>query len=342
LVQFDPTPFEQEVARLEGELKARDAVVNSYQHLLELEKSQVNNVVAGAEYNRREAKQDESRLQDYVRKIKLIPGGAKTFSTEIDQAEKKLTQQEAKVTKLDADFQQAQKEAVFKIANAMANLEKAKIERETTRSLLDTARGELSKTTVVAPMAGIVVHMEMLRENQKRKPRVGDVIWYNQPILYLPNLSEMLVRTLVRENDLHRVRTGQRASAKVDAFPDLALEGFVKSIGVLASEQSPGRQEGEKYFQVVIALKGSDVRLRPGMSARAFIHGDSAPNTLSVPISSIFPEGGKRFCFVRKGNTFIRREVSIGLEGDELVQIRQGLTEGEQVTLVRPDSWEGR
>ncbi len=58
----------------------------------------------------------------------------------------------------------------------------------------------------------------------------------NQPLLYLPDISAMIVKTQVREIDLHKLVKNQECKVQVDAYPDSVLEGQVAFIGALASE----------------------------------------------------------------------------------------------------------
>jgi HlyD family secretion protein len=224
---------------------------------------------------------------------------------------------------------------VFKVAGAMAAVKKAQSEKETTQLTLEEARDQLKKTTVRAPFAGIVVHYEIFRDGQKRKPRIGDTVWQNQPLLYLPDISSMMVKTQVRELDLYKIKTGQKASIRVDAFPDNAYTGEVTMIGALGSERTEGSR-GEKYFQLSVAMKGSDNRLRPGMTARVFILADSVQKALCVPVHALFDEAGQKCCFISQGKRFKKVNVVLGRQNEDVAEIRSGLKAGDRVALVKP------
>jgi HlyD family secretion protein len=175
----------------------------------------------------------------------------------------------------------------------------------------------------------------MPRDNQKRKPRAGDIVWQNQPLLYLPDISSMVVKTLVREIDLHKVSTGQKATIRVDAYPKLLLSGRVTSIGVMASEGG-GAESGDKHFQVIVAVDGEHPDLRPGMTSRVVLHVGSARDVLSVPVQAVFNEGADRFCFVYRGQKATKVRVETGRQNEDLVEIVAGLKPGDRVGLARP------
>ena len=337
LIKFDPTPFEDEVRRLTGELKSREAVVEAENQVLEWEKSQAEGTVNNAEFNLKDAGQEYERYISYIRDLEDLSKKGYSYPNEITQAKKKAEQLYAKMQKAEMEQEQSRKEVVFKIANAMAGLKKANSEFETTRLLLEEAQDQLKKTVVHAPFSGIAVLYESFRDNQKRKPRAGDAVWQNQSLLYLPDISSMIVETQVREIDLHKIKIGQQAKIQIDAYPDTAFEGEVTSIGILAAER-PESGRGEKYFQLTVALKGDDTRLRPGMTARVVIEVNKAKDALSVPIQAIFKEEDKIYCYLLKGNNFKKVEVSIGRQNEDMVEILSGLKRGDKVSLVEPSS----
>lgn len=335
LVRFDPSFFENEIFRLSGELKGREAAVEARKQVFEWEKSQAEGSIRNADFDLKDSKREYARYTSYIRDLEALGKQGFQYPNEITQARKKAEQLNNKQQKTETSLDQLQKEAVFKIASAVAEWEKAKSERETTLAALEEARNELKKAVIYAPFSGIVVHYELFKDNQKRKPRVGDTAWQNQPLLYLPDISAMMVRTQVREVDLHKIAKGQNAAIQVDAYPDKRFTGRVISIGILAADPMETGQ-GEKTFQVMVAVNGEDPRLRPGMTARVHIGTDRVKNSLTVPIQAVFNEGGQRFCFIYGEGDFRKREVKIGRQNEDVAEIVSGLKSGDRVSLVNP------
>ena len=335
LIKFDTAYFEAENLRLFGEVKSREAVVEGRKQILEWEKSQAEGTANGAEYDYKDAKREYTRYMSYIKDIEDLGKKGYQYPTEIGQAKKKAEQLYAKQQKFETLLEQAKKESVFKIAAAIAALEKAKHELDTARLALKDAQDELGKCVVYAPFQGIVVHYETFKDNMKRKPRVGDTVVQNQPLVYLPDISSMIVKTQVREIDLHKITVGQRANIKVDSFPELMFTGQVATIGVLASDSSEGGK-GEKYFQITAAINGTNPQLRPGMTARVFISTDVVKNCLTIPIQAIFKEAGHTYCYVYKDKALIKTVVSIGKQNEDFSEILAGLKEGDRVSLIKP------
>jgi HlyD family secretion protein len=337
LVKFDSAFFESEMLRLMGELHSREAAFDARKQILEWEKSQAEGAIKTAEFDVNDAMQEYNRYMSYINDMENLGKKGFNYPNEIYQAKKKAEQLLAKQKRCETSFEQIKKESVFKIAAAMAEVTKAKNEVDTTNTALNDVREQLGKAIVRAPFPGIVVHYESYRNNQKRKPQIGDVVWENQPLLYLPDISSMIVKTLVREVDLHKITKGQKASIQVDAYPKLAFTGEVISIGILAND-SGEPVKGEKSFQVIVAVRNSDnPNLRPGMTSRVILYTDVAKNVLSVPVQAVFSEGANKYCYVGKGQNVKKVKVELGRQNEDYAEIIAGLENGDVVSMIKPD-----
>lgn len=221
-----------------------------------------------------------------------------------------------------------------KIAKAQATLIQIDSKFQAKKSALAFAEKELSNTIIRAPFAGIVILYETFRDGQKRKPRVGDGVFANQPILYLPDISKMIVKTKAREIDLHKLAIGQIGDIHVDAYPDAMLSGKLTFIGALATsnEVSEGR---EKFFQIIFTLDQEDSRLRPGMTSEVSIVSQVFDNVLTVPLQAVFHDNDSNYCLVRNGVLgYDRREIIKGAQNEDYIEVMWGLQVGERVSLV--------
>ncbi len=387
LVKLDPTPFEEEVRRLKGEVISLEAGVNATKQVLAWEKSQVEREIRTAEFNVRVTKLELKRIvegdgpiqltqfkeemektkEEYLQYIAYIDDLEKLKKkgygnlTEIILAKRKsadlkkkyesafgkhsnfekhvfpslIETAKAKVERSEMELEQTRNGGVFKIAKAVSATKDAIGKLQTARSSLRLSQNELDKTTLYAPFPGIAVLFEAFRGGQKRKPRVGDKVWQNQPILYLPDISSMIVKTRVREVDLHKIVLGQKCSIKLDAYPDALFEGDVAHLGILASGRFEGT-DGEKYFGLTVSVSNEDSRMRPGMTARVTILNDQIRNVLAVPIQAIFEDGGTKYCYRLLGKEFKKIKVTLGKQNEDLAEIRSGLKMGDKVSLVKP------
>jgi hypothetical protein len=129
---------------------------------------------------------------------------------------------------------------------------------------------------------------------------------------------------------------GQTANIRVDAFPSRLIPGHVRSVAAVASQADSWISE-VKVYQTLVVLDESVEGLKPDMSAEVTIQVDPPREpVLCVPLQAVVggAEGGsKRRVFVMTPTGPQEKEVVLGLFNEKMVEVREGLTEGEDVVL---------
>lgn len=222
-------------------------------------------------------------------------------------------------------YRLAQKEAA--IAAARSRIDEASAQ-------LELARQQLARCEVRADVPGIVVYKDVFFGSERRRPQVGDQVWANQPLLILPDISKMVVKTKVRETDIHKVEQNQEVSVRVDAYPDLRLTGAVTLVGTLAREEKERR--GAKFFGVTVQIHESEPRLRPGMTARVEIEVEERQNAVYAPLAAVFEKEGRHVVYPASRRAPEPREVVVGPSNADFVVIEKGLEPGDRVLLHDP------
>jgi HlyD family secretion protein len=308
------------------------------------------------------AKEEHGRYEAYIEDLKRLMAGGFDNPAELELSRRKAAQlaevhqtaqqryesykdhvlpatlatARARADRAGADIEQVKKGATFKVARSMANLAEIEGKLEMAAASLGQATAELDKTIIRAPFGGIAILYEMFRDGQKRKPRVGDTVWQNQPLLYLPEIETMIVKTHVREVDLHKIAVNQNCAVQVDAYPERHFSGRVTAIGMLAAERFDGGA-GEKYFQLTVTLEGENTLLRPGMTARVIVNSENVRDVLLLPIHAAFHEGSETYCYrVEKQGWFRKTRVRTGRYNEDQIEIVSGLRQGDLVSLLRP------
>jgi HlyD family secretion protein len=218
------------------------------------------------------------------------------------------------------------------------------------KAALKQARDDLSKTTIYAPMAG---QISALNKEQ------GEIALGSQfqkdVILTVADLTAMEAQVKVDENDIMSIALGQPAEIEVDALPGQTLHGTVSEIGSSAIASAAGTTDQKTEFEIKIAITNPPPTLRPGMTASANIITKTNATALSVPLQSVAArsvdqlamKGEKRkeaekrykadhdgfvevvFC-VEKGKA-VAKQVKTGIQGDDLIEILDGLKEGDEI-----------
>jgi HlyD family secretion protein len=218
------------------------------------------------------------------------------------------------------------------------------------RAALKQAKVDLGKTTIYSPMAGTISALP----KEQGEIALGSQ-FQKDIIMTVADLSAMEAQVNVDENDINSIAIGQPADIEVDALPGQTLHGVVSEIGSSAIASGTGTTDQKTEFEIKIAITDPPKSLRPGMTASASIVTKTNPSALSVPLQAVAArsvdqltmKGEKRkdaekrykadhdgfvevvFC-VEKGKA-VAHQVKTGIQGDDLIEITDGLKEGDEV-----------
>ncbi len=136
----------------------------------------------------------------------------------------------------------------------------------------------------------------------------------------------------VPESDIGRIRTGQDATIRVDAFPERRFKAFVKKISPRAIKNN-----NVTSFEVNLLLKSSPEDLRIGMTSDVnFQTGETKVGTL-IPTVAIVTEGGKTgVLIIGKNNQPEFKKVELGTSSGSKTAIISGLQPGEKIFIDLP------
>jgi hypothetical protein len=144
----------------------------------------------------------------------------------------------------------------------------------------------------------------------------------------------MLVRAFVHEAEVQKVKPGMPVQVRVDAFPELVLEGEVAVVSDFYDSSRQWLSGGVKEYATMIQIRNlPDAGLKPGMTTRVEIHAGQLTNSLVVPLAAVAAQKGAHYCYVVQAGGIESRPVRIGRNTDRYVEITQGLQPGEEVAL---------
>jgi HlyD family secretion protein len=160
-------------------------------------------------------------------------------------------------------------------AAAQVILDEATIQQQ--QANLRQAQLNLNYTNIVSPVDGTVV---------SRNVDVGQTVAasFQTPTLFLvaKDLTKMQVDSNVSESDIGGVTLGQKATFKVDAFPDRDFEGTVAQV-----RQAPITVQNVVTYDVVVNVDNPELLLKPGMTANVTIVTSRAENVVRIPIDAL-------------------------------------------------------
>jgi len=258
----------------------------------------------------------------------------------------------ANATEARNNFERAEKNFAQKIIPA-AELDRARavyegaqanvaaIERriDQARSGVAAAQDTLSKTTMRAPMDGIVTALPV------EEGEVAVIGTMNNPGTKLLTIADMSVVEAVMEvdeTDVPNVKVGQRASVTVDAYPNRTFSGIVTEVGSSPIQRTLGGGTEAVNFEVKIQLDNPPVDVRPGFSASADIITGTRQKAIGIPIQALVvrekPGATKTAkpqdeegVYVNDKGAVKFAPVTTGLSGESNIEITKGLSEGQEI-----------
>jgi HlyD family secretion protein len=229
-------------------------------------------------------------------------------------------------------FETTLRSARANFAAAEQNIKSLKANVQAAQTGLDRANKDLGRTTLVAPMSGVISSLKI-----KRGERVaGNSFNVGTEMMTVADMSVLEVRVSVGENDIVKVSIGDSADVKVDAYNNRIFKGTVTQIASSATAAQAASNEVTNY-EVRIRLIPSDYAdlidpaqprkwpFRPGMNANAEIKTRRVMNVWSVPITAV----GSR----AKGTDKTAAEQKAETKGDQ-ADDSPVVTEQEEVVFV--------
>jgi multidrug resistance efflux pump len=252
------------------------------------------------------------------------------------QGEKLLSAYEEAIRK----FERTKRQSVAKEAQAVAR----KNSSEASFKLRERRRRELQEQldacTIVAERPGLVVYAGSDEPWRRQEPiEAGSTVNEFQEIITIPDMTQMAVNVKVHESAIKQIKKEQKATIKLDAYPDEELHGQVTKISVLPDSGQRWMNPDIKLYPCTVSIEGTFEWLKPSMTAQVEIMVKQLPDVVYVPIQAVFPEGGKRVCHVVDGFGGTQsRVVETGEMNKDFIEIKSGLKEGERVMLRAPQT----
>ncbi len=286
LVTFSASSYEAAVDTARAELAAAEADLTNGQASIEnvtarrqLQHALIAQADARLASERAAAEQAGRDLERYERLMERQTGSRQKF----EEALTARRQATAAVARAEAE-QQAAREALTVIDSEMGQMDadiarrQAMVARAEAR--LDQAELALSDTLVISPVDGFI-------GNRKVEP--GMYMEAGWPMMSVIPTSEIWVTANFKETQVRRLRSGQIAELRIDAFPDQPVEGRVDSLGAASAAEFsllPAQNAAGNFVKVVQripvrilfdvppALEG---RIVPGMSVIVTVDTQTAP-----------------------------------------------------------------
>lgn len=157
---------------------------------------------------------------------------------------------------------------------AKASIRILEIQRDRTRETMLHAENNASLMQIRSPIDGIVVFNTIWKQGTMGEVQDGDQIRSGMPFMQVVDPSSMQVHVLVNQQDLFALKVGQKAKVRLDAYPDLVLQGRLESIDPMGKRGDFSSKL--RLFSATFSIAGTDPRLMPDLSAAVDVHSGGA------------------------------------------------------------------
>ncbi len=252
---IDPETFEYRVRQAQADVDSAQAQVQT---------AQANAAAGAAAVSRAKVDLVEAN-RDYDRKKMLVD---KQFIAQ-SEADKALA--------LVNTTREGVKAAEAQLGVTAAQIKSAQANVAQRQAAFSQARVDMERTRITSPVNGIVI---------KRAIEKGQTVAASlqSPELFViaQNLQDMQVEASIDESDVGRIRTGQRATFTVDAFPGQTFEGEIRQVRKAAQTVA-----NVVTYVAVVGFSNTGGKLLPGMTANVRVVTESRESVLKIPNAAL-------------------------------------------------------
>jgi HlyD family secretion protein len=255
IAMIDPETFEYRVRQSQADVDSAQAAVLTAQANAAASQAQV----ARVRVDLAEARRDYERKAMLVDKQFIAQSEADKARALLDSTTESLRAAEAQLAVTEAQ-----------IKSARANVAQR-------QAALGQARIDLARTRITSPVTGIVIKRAI-----EKGQTVAASLQAPELFVIAQNLRDMQVDASIDESDVGRIRTGQRATFTVDAFPGQTFEGEVRQVRKAAQNVA-----NVVTYVAVVGFSNTAGRLLPGMTANVRVVTESRDSVLKIPNAAL-------------------------------------------------------
>ncbi len=220
--------------------------------------------------------------------------------------------------------------AAAQVGVDIAKLKQAKAQVMQSQASLKQLEEQLSYTTIVAPMDGVILSRDV-----ERGDAVSSILVLGSTatlVMTEGDTTQVYVQGKVDEADIAHVYLNQPARIKVESFRDRVFNGKVTKISPLGVEK-----DNVTTFEVRVSIDNPGGLLKANMTANAEIMLDEHKGVLTVPENAVIYDNQKNATVEVPDKS--RKEgkrkipVKVGLSNGSVTEVVSGLKEGDQVVL---------
>lgn len=204
----------------------------------------------------------------------------------------------------------------FDVISTRLSLAEAEVEK--VKTLVDISKQRLSKTRIYSPIAGVV---------KEKKVSSGDNARNGTNLFTIIQTNPLKLTFTVSERDAGKLQTGQDISFKVDSFNDRKFNGRLSLI-------YPNLDDKARTLRAEAVVQNPGGVLKPGLFVRVTQYTGQLKGAIVVPVTALLYEADQVKVFTVEGDISKEKIVKTGIRHEDLMEVVEGLKQGENVVLV--------
>lgn len=178
--------------------------------------------------------------------------------------------------------------------------------------------GQGGTINLTSPIGGTIVN---------RHVSIGQAVSRGTELMTVMNLSSVVIEAQLPESHATQVLAGQRLVARLPGLPDRLFEGRVESVG---NAVDPAK----RTVPVRARITNAGAILKHEMAVEVRIATGARKDGLLIPASALVEDEGIKVVYVKEGNRYERRPVTVGTISYQQVEILSGIEAGEEVVVA--------
>ena len=331
VIKFDTTTLEDQIKTQSEQLELAEADLRTTAEQQKANMFDLESNLTSTNYSLEAAKLSLDQLK---------------FESQTRQETAKLSVERARLSVEEAE-KRIESQKIIDAGNYRSVLYNVEHVQET----IETLKKEIEGLTIRAPAPGLVVYEEIggFGSTTMHKLAIGDTPRPGTVLLTIPDRTHFIATIKVNELDADKIRVGQDAYVRLDAYENKQYLGKVATIAPVIEYQNTAVTQGARIvlmsgeteaidevptYEVSILIESSDQELNPGMTARVQVVLDTAADALCIPVGAVFEQpDGTPVVFTKKSHPD-PVTVTLGKRNDRYIAIENGLALKDQVALL--------
>ncbi|MDW7771301.1 MAG: efflux RND transporter periplasmic adaptor subunit [Desulfobulbaceae bacterium] len=263
------------------------------------------------------AKVDGSISEVLVQEGSTVKEGDILARIESDDYRIALDSAKASYTQARLDYER-KKALLSKNISTRADLELSESQMLTAKAAMEDAELQLSRSTITAPMDGIIRRLDA---------KIGLLLRIGDPIAEILQIDRVKAVVGIPESDVDAVRKISGVNITIQALDNLEVRGTRYFL-------SPAPESTARLYRLELEVDNRDNAILPGMFFRAHVLKKTIEEAITIPIYTVITRNEEQFVFVADADGIVhKRPVKLGILEKWQVQITEGLQADDMIVI---------